>query len=121
LPERPWHAVLIDSALDTEAVERLGEAARRHATQRIVMFTPATRHEIKPSSAFTGYLVKPLRVASLAARLSLAPEVARPRSRRRCFDRGGRADRDAGPRIGQGTFGSGRRRQRDQRAVDALA
>jgi CheY-like chemotaxis protein len=78
LPERAWHAVLIDRELDTEALERLGEAARRHATQRIVMFTPATRHEIKPSSAFTGYLVKPLRVASLAARLSLAPEVAAP-------------------------------------------
>ena len=26
----------------------LGEAARRHATQRIVMFTPATRHELQP-------------------------------------------------------------------------
>jgi PAS domain S-box-containing protein len=78
LPERAWHAVLIDSALDTEAVERLGEAARRHATQRIVMFTPATRHELKPSSAFTGYLVKPLRAASLAARLSLAVDVTAP-------------------------------------------
>ncbi len=78
LPERAWHAVLIDRELDTAAVDRLGDAARRHATQRIVMFTPATRHEIKPSSAFTGYLVKPLRVASLAARLSLAPEVAAP-------------------------------------------
>ena len=54
------------------------EAARRHAAQRIVMFTPATRHELKPSSAFTGYLVKPLRAASLAARLSLAVEVTAP-------------------------------------------
>ena len=78
LPERSWHAVLIDRALGGEAVERLGEAARLHATQRILMFTPATRHELKPSSAFTGYLVKPLRAASLAARLSTAPEVAAP-------------------------------------------
>ena len=43
-----------------------------HATQRIVMFTPATRQELQPSatSALTGYLVKPLRAASLAARLT---------------------------------------------------
>jgi CheY-like chemotaxis protein len=78
LPERSWHAVLLDRALGTADVELLGEAARPHATQRIVMFTPATRHEIQPSSAFTGYLVKPLRAASLAARLSMAPEILAP-------------------------------------------
>jgi PAS domain S-box-containing protein len=80
LPERTWHAVLIDRALGTEAVERFGEAARAHAAQRIVMFTPASRHELQPaaSSAFTGYLIKPLRAASLAARLSMAPEVVAP-------------------------------------------
>jgi CheY-like chemotaxis protein len=43
-----------------------------------VMVTPATRHELSPSSTFTGYLVKPLRAASLAARLSAAPEVTAP-------------------------------------------
>jgi CheY-like chemotaxis protein len=44
------------------------------------MFTPATRHELQPSaaSAFTGYLVKPLRAASLAARLTMAPEILTP-------------------------------------------
>ena len=80
LPERSWHAVLLDHALGTEGVERLGEAARAHATQRIVMFTPATRHELQPSpnSAFTGYLVKPLRAASLAARMTMTPEIAAP-------------------------------------------
>jgi PAS domain S-box-containing protein len=78
LPERSWHTVLIDRALGVDAVERLGEAARAHATQRIVMFTPAARHELKPSATFTGYLVKPLRAASLAARLALAPEVTAP-------------------------------------------
>lgn len=80
LPERSWHAVLLDHALGTEDVEGLGEAARPHATQRIVMFTPATRHELQPSasSAFTGYLVKPLRAASLAARMTMAPEIAAP-------------------------------------------
>jgi signal transduction histidine kinase/CheY-like chemotaxis protein len=80
LPERSWHTILIDHALGVADIERLGEAARLHATQRIVMFTPATRHELQPSatSAFTGYLVKPLRAASLAARLTATPEVAAP-------------------------------------------
>ncbi|MET0674339.1 MAG: ATP-binding protein [Bradyrhizobium sp.] len=80
LPERPWHSMLIDHTLGRATIERLAEAARLHATQRIVMFTPATRHEMQPhvGSALTGYLVKPLRGASLAARLIAAPEVVAP-------------------------------------------
>ena len=82
LPERTWHAVLIDRAMGAEATEALGQAARVHATQRIVMFTPAARQELRLSSAissaFTGYLVKPLRAASLAARLANGPEVLAP-------------------------------------------
>jgi PAS domain S-box-containing protein len=77
LPERLWHAVLIDRALGAAGAEALGEAARRQASLRILMVTPATRHEPLPT-AFTGYLVKPLRAASLAARLSMPPEVAAP-------------------------------------------
>ncbi|MGY8662071.1 ATP-binding protein [Bradyrhizobium sp. UFLA05-109] len=77
LPERSWHAVLIDRALGPEVAAQLGDAARSHAVQRLVLLTPATRHE-PLSPAFTGYLVKPLRAASLAARLSLTPEVASP-------------------------------------------
>jgi PAS domain S-box-containing protein len=80
LPERSWHAVLLDHALGAADIDVAGEAARPHATQRIVMFTPATRHELQPSasSAFTGYLVKPLRAASLAARLTMVPEILAP-------------------------------------------
>jgi PAS domain S-box-containing protein len=78
LPERSWHAVLIDRALGTDVVENLGQLARTYATQRIVMVTPATRHELSSSSIFTGYLVKPLRAASLAARLAAGPDVAAP-------------------------------------------
>jgi PAS domain S-box-containing protein len=77
LPERSWHAVLLDRALGTAVADRLGEAARAHATQRLVLLTPSSRHE-KLSPAFTGFLVKPLRAASLAARLALTPEVASP-------------------------------------------
>jgi PAS domain S-box-containing protein len=80
LPERLWQAVLIDHALGMADIEKLGAAARTHAMHRIVMFTPSTRQELQPSlvSAFTGYLVKPLRAASLAARLTAAPEVVAP-------------------------------------------
>lgn len=81
LPERSWHAILLDHAFGAADAALLGEAARLHATQRIVMFTPATRHELQTAShasAFTGYLIKPLRAASLAARLTTAPEVLAP-------------------------------------------
>ena len=73
LPERPWHAVLLDHAFGADVVAGLAEAARTHATHRIVMFTPATRHELQSTasanSPFTGYLIKPLRATSLATRL----------------------------------------------------
>jgi PAS domain S-box-containing protein len=80
LPERNWHAVLLDQALGIETVEALATAARPFATQRIVMFTPATRQgsQFSAASSLTGYLVKPLRAASLAARLSGPPEVSAP-------------------------------------------
>src|ERR1700676_2498865 len=79
LPERSWHAVLLDRALGAAEVELLGEAARDHAAQRIVMVTQAARHELQAASTcFTGYLIKPLRAASLAARLTMAPEVLAP-------------------------------------------
>ena len=80
LPERSWHTVLLDRAIGADNVTSLGEAARAHAIRRIVMFTSATRQELQTSdlSAFTGYLVKPLRAASLAARLTTAPEISAP-------------------------------------------
>ncbi len=81
LPERSWHAVLLDHALGAGEVHSLAETARFYASQRIVMFTPATRHEFQScfsGSALTGYLTKPLRTASLAARLSTAGEISAP-------------------------------------------
>ncbi|MGO4713584.1 ATP-binding protein [Bradyrhizobium sp. 2TAF24] len=72
LPERPWHALIASHDLDAAELARLGEAARFHATHRIIMVTPAARRELDPAHTpnFTGYLVKPLRAASLAARLT---------------------------------------------------
>jgi PAS domain S-box-containing protein len=79
LPERPWHAVIVDHGLGADEVARLGAAARYHATHRIVMVTPAARRDLPPPevSPYTGYLMKPLRTASLAARLALpiAPDA----------------------------------------------
>jgi PAS domain S-box-containing protein len=77
LPERSWHAVLVDRAIGGEVADQLGEAARAHALQRLVLLTSSSRHD-RISPAFTGFLVKPLRAASLAARLALAPDVASP-------------------------------------------
>src|SRR5689334_22084954 len=80
VPERAWHAIMVDHVFGAATVERFGERARTHAVHRIVMFTPSTRQELQLAlgSAFTGYLVKPLRAASLAARLAAPPEVAAP-------------------------------------------
>ncbi|KQW19426.1 histidine kinase [Afipia sp. Root123D2] len=82
LPERAWHALIADHALGGENVRRLGNTALACATHRIAMFTPAERHDLQPSAmaAFNGYLVKPLRAASLAARLTaeatmLVPDI----------------------------------------------
>jgi PAS domain S-box-containing protein len=72
LPERPWHTVFVDHAMGAEDVWRLGQAACGSAARRIVMVTPSTRHVLQSAgaAAFTGYLVKPLRAASVAARLT---------------------------------------------------
>jgi len=82
LPERDWHAILVDRMTGTSEMKQLGEAALHHAALRIAMFTPAARHELDPSvmAPFNGYLVKPLRAASLAARLAapgatLVPDI----------------------------------------------
>lgn len=70
LPERHWHALLIDANFG-RAAPSFADSASAHTQHRIVMLTPAMRHDSGMISApgFTGYLVKPLRAASLAARL----------------------------------------------------
>jgi PAS domain S-box-containing protein len=72
LPERPWHTVFVDHAMGAENIWRFGQSACESATRRIVMVTPSTRHDLQSpgAAAFTGYLIKPLRAASIAARLS---------------------------------------------------
>ncbi len=73
LPERQWDAILVDRALGAQAVREIAQAATR-VPRRIVLVTPAERHELAElkGAGFTGYLVKPVRAASLAARFAAA-------------------------------------------------
>ncbi len=72
LPEQMWSAVLIDHALGTPASEGLARLAAA-IPRRIVLVTPAMRNELAAlkEAGFTGYLIKPVRAASLAARFSV--------------------------------------------------
>ena len=71
LPERPWSAVLVDHALGTAASEALARMTSS-VPRRIVLVTPAMRNNLAAlkEAGFTGYLIKPVRAASLAARFS---------------------------------------------------
>ena len=69
--EHTWDAILVDHGLGLESCRHLAALAAATVARRIVLITPAERHELPALQAagFTGYLVKPIRVASLAARL----------------------------------------------------
>jgi PAS domain S-box-containing protein len=71
LAERRFDTILVDHALGLETCRRLAVAAGPAMARRIVLITPAERHELPALQAagFTDYLVKPIRAASLAARL----------------------------------------------------
>jgi CheY-like chemotaxis protein len=77
LPERHWDAVLVDHTVGLEAAATVLRAASGIA-RRIVLVTPAERHELGQfkEAGFTGYLVKPIRAASLAARFGEAAASA---------------------------------------------
>lgn len=72
LPERNWSAILIDHTLGADAIHAL-LSATRSVPCRLVTMTPGARNELDDLRArgFTGYLVKPVRAASLAERLHL--------------------------------------------------
>jgi len=71
LAKRHWDALLVDYPLARSMIAR-GDLARLDATRRIVLIRPTERHELSAlkERGFTGYLVKPVRAASLAARLA---------------------------------------------------
>ena len=71
LPEQMWTSVLIDHALGTHACTAFVCAAAA-IPRRLVLVTPAMRGELAAlkEAGFSGYLIKPVRAASLAARMS---------------------------------------------------
>ncbi len=70
LPERTWHTLLADHALGREALAHLLQLSAS-VERRLVLMTPSARGELDAlkQAGFTGYLVKPVRAISLAARL----------------------------------------------------
>ncbi len=72
LPERPWDALLVDYPLAAAMIANVN-VARLGVPKRIVLIRPTDRHELPALKAagFTGYLIKPVRAASLAARLTV--------------------------------------------------
>jgi PAS domain S-box-containing protein len=71
LPERTWDALLVDFA-QAAPMAAEHDLAKLGVPRRIVLIEPGDRHELPALHArgFTGYLIKPVRAASLAARLS---------------------------------------------------
>ena len=71
LPERQWDALLIDYPMVSSIIAS-GDLTKLGIPKRIALIRPTERHElpILKAAGFTGYLVKPVRAASLAARLT---------------------------------------------------
>jgi len=71
VPEQLWSAVLVDHTLGTSACEVLARMAAA-IPRRLILVTPAMRGELAAlkRAGFTGYLIKPVRAVSLAARFS---------------------------------------------------
>jgi signal transduction histidine kinase/CheY-like chemotaxis protein len=100
LPERRWDAILADHAIGPAGLEALARAIDRQIARRIVLITPAERHRLAAlkDSGFTGYLVKPVRAASLAARLTEDADAFGPEPS------SATTPADAGPQISHGSL-----------------
>ena len=71
LPERAWGAIFVDHALGRAVCDELARITAA-VPRRVVLVTPAARTDLPALKAagFTSYLVKPVRGASLAARIA---------------------------------------------------
>jgi PAS domain S-box-containing protein len=74
LAQQHWDAMLIDHAIGMETAAAIASAARNKIERRILLITPGERHRLPAvkDMGFTGYLVKPVRAASLKAQLAEA-------------------------------------------------
>lgn len=79
LPERNWSRVFVDRAFGREETAALARTAQAKGRELFVLLSPADRHDLAKlrSAGFNGYLVKPIRAASLAAQLATA-EIEAP-------------------------------------------
>jgi PAS domain S-box-containing protein len=70
MPERPWDVLLVDFP-QAEAMVANGALKHLDTRRRIVLLKPSERDEMAALRAggFNGYLIKPVRASSLAARL----------------------------------------------------
>ncbi|HEY8065292.1 MAG TPA: ATP-binding protein [Methylosinus sp.] len=78
--EGRFDAVIVDCAFGEQATERLADEARRAGAGRVfLMFSPMERRAFGEAALrhFDGWLVKPVRAASLVERLSAAPPPTR--------------------------------------------
>lgn len=85
VPERKWDALLVDYPLAQQMIAQKifnGSVGKFTALKRIVLIRPSERHELPALKAagFTGYLIKPVRAASLAAQLGAETKFEDPRS-----------------------------------------
>jgi PAS domain S-box-containing protein len=67
-----WDAVLADQSLGAEMATTFAGTVAEAVARRIVLITPSERHRLNAlkDAGFTGYLVKPVRAASLKAQLT---------------------------------------------------
>jgi CheY-like chemotaxis protein len=66
-----WNAVMVDAAFGMDAAVTIADACTSAVTRRLVLVTPQRRNELAAfkDAGYLGYLVKPVRASSLAARL----------------------------------------------------
>jgi CheY-like chemotaxis protein/anti-sigma regulatory factor (Ser/Thr protein kinase) len=70
LSTRRWGTVIVDNVIGIAGASKIAQACASAAIPCVVMVTPQTRSNLATlkDAGFTGYLVKPVRAASLAAR-----------------------------------------------------
>jgi PAS domain S-box-containing protein len=70
LSMRSWNTVIVDNAIGTDTAAAIARTCRSSGIPCLVMVTPHTRTELAAlkEAGFDGYLIKPVRTASLAAR-----------------------------------------------------
>lgn len=78
LPERAWAHCFVDRGFGADATAALAGFAATYARQIFVLLSPSERPELPAlrEAGFDGYFVKPIRAASLAARLAADPSAA---------------------------------------------